>query len=205
MMPLGKKPCCTHQHVLRVDIVTVWAVVEVDLIKGLRTDANDGAAIKPAVAAPADGLLTQREVTRGHLHLLQSQITTHHHHAFNQWLSRNSFKKNERRKVLISLLQQFKRWVNVFSSYLHIGLLMLVTGDGHDVRPVCRLHHHTSQVCTGDMEGSGAVLIRALDTRTTNLLCGLVAEDALLRAESYQKGRDEKHHSLSLWISSLYS
>lgn len=68
----------------------------------------------------------------------------------------------------------------MFSSYLHVDLFVLVTGDGHDVRPVCGLHHHTSQVRASDMEGGGAVLVRTLDTRPADLLRGLVADDALL-------------------------
>lgn len=71
----------------------------------------------------------------------------------------------------------------MFSSYLHVDLFMFVTGDRHNVRPVCGLHHHAGQVRTGDVEGSGAVLMRTLDTRPTDLLRGLVAEDALLRMD----------------------
>lgn len=71
--------------------------------------------------------------------------------------------------------------------YLHIDLFVLVTGDGHEVRPVCGFHHHTSQLCAGDVEGRGAVLVRTLDTRPADLLRGLVTKDTLLRADK------EKH------------
>lgn len=79
--------------------------------------------------------------------------------------------------------------------YLCVDLFVLVTGDGHDVRPVCGLHYNTSQVRTSDMEGGGAVLVRTLDARPTDLLCCLVAVDALLQennreeyCRTYRKG-----------------
>lgn len=48
----------SHQQVLWEDIITVGAVVKVDLVVVLRADAGDGAAIEPTIAVSADDLLT---------------------------------------------------------------------------------------------------------------------------------------------------
>ena len=52
--PGGRSWRKTHHHVLRVEVVAVGAVVEVDLVVGLRGQANHGAMVVPAVAAPTN-------------------------------------------------------------------------------------------------------------------------------------------------------
>lgn len=62
-----------------------------------------------------------------------------------------------------------------------IGLFVFVAGDGHHVRPIGRLHGDSGEEGTGDVEGRGAVVQRALDTRAKDLLSRLVAVDTFLK------------------------
>lgn len=73
---------------------------------------------------------------------------------------------------------------SIAATHLLIGLFVFVAGDGHHVRPIGWLHDDSGEEGTGDVEGRGAVVQRALDTRTEDLLGRLVAVDALLQSVS---------------------
>ncbi len=70
---------------------------------------------------------------------------------------------------------------SIAATHLLIGRFVFVTGDGHDVRPIGWLHDDSGEEGAGDVEGRGAVVQRALDTCTEDLLRRLVAVDALLQ------------------------
>lgn len=84
--------------------------------------------------------------------------------------------------------------------YLVIGLLMLVAGDRHHVRPIGWLHEHTGDVGAGDVEGGGAVVLGTLDTRPAHLLGVLVAVYTLLQ---HQRGVVESTHSICLCLNAI--
>ena len=65
---------------------------------------------------------------------------------------------------------------------------MLVAGDGHHVRPVGGLHHYSSDLGAGDMEGGGTVLVCALDAGATVLTRILaMAEHTFLQQKQNSK------------------
>lgn len=75
-------------------------------------------------------------------------------------------------------------------SHLQIGRFMLVAGDGHHIGPIGRFHEYACDLSTGDMEGGGAVLKRALDASPLDLARGvLMAVHALLQKNQRERGR----------------
>lgn len=59
---------------------------------------------------------------------------------------------------------------------------MFVAGDRHHIRPVCGRHGNACKLSTGDVEGGGAFLLRALDAGAAVLPGTLaVAEHTLLQ------------------------
>lgn len=70
------------------------------------------------------------------------------------------------------------------AAHLGNGPFMPVAGDRHHVRPVGRRHDHSGDLGAGDVEGGGALVLRALDAGAAVLVGRLVvAEDALLPGE----------------------
>lgn len=67
--------------------------------------------------------------------------------------------------------------------------VMLVAGDRHQVRPVRRRHDHSGDLGAGDVKGSGALVLRALDAGAAVLVGRLVvAENALLQQTTKTRG-----------------
>lgn len=67
---------------------------------------------------------------------------------------------------------------------------MLLTGDGHHVRPVGRCHDNSGELGAGDVEGRGTVVVWALDAGAAVLIGSLsVAEHTLLQ---YKKRKIKK-------------
>lgn len=74
-----------------------------------------------------------------------------------------------------------KRLKNIQQTYILVSCFVFEASDGHDVGPVIRLHGYTSRMCTGHVEGSGAVLVGALDAGTRHFLHPLPTVDAFLK------------------------
>lgn len=78
-------------------------------------------------------------------------------------------------------IKKKKRLKNIQQTYILVSCFVFEASDGHDVGPVIRLHGYASRVCTGHVEGSGAVLVGALDAGTRHFLHPLPTVDAFLK------------------------
>lgn len=74
-----------------------------------------------------------------------------------------------------------KKIKNIQQTYILVSCFVFEASDGHNVGPVIRLHGYTSGVRTGHVEGSGAVLIGALDAGTRHFLHPLPTVHAFLK------------------------
>lgn len=65
--PVDRAPRTTHGYALGVQVVTVGAVLKVDLIEGLGSAANDAAAVVEPVTVLGDDHLAQGHSPQGRL------------------------------------------------------------------------------------------------------------------------------------------
>ena len=83
-------------------------------------------------------------------------------------------------------------------THILVGCFVFEAGNGHNVGPVIGLHGHTSSVCAGHVEGSGAVLVGALDAGTRHFLHPLSTVHTFLRRKTSQ------HHAVSSSFKATY-
>lgn len=151
----------TYDDAVWINIVAVGAIIKIDFIEGLRCRADHFTPVVESVPVLCDHRLPQGHLPeKGGLQKKDTKLA--------DFSDRGTRKK------------QAGGGINAGDTYDVTGCLVFEAGDRHDVRPIVWFYGHSGDLGTRDVEGGGAMLIRALDAGSRNLLHPLPAVHTFL-------------------------
>lgn len=171
-MPAPPRPA-PHRDALWIQVVAVGAVIEVDLVEGLRGTANDATAVVQPVPVLGDDDLAQ-----GHS---AQELTLGGGGEWHVWAGFCPSGRGQVGRASPHGRGPSRSRDSGLSTHPRATCSVLEAGDGHYVGPVVGLHEDTSCMCAGHVEGRGAVLVGALDAGAGQLLHALAAVHTLLQ------------------------